>query len=310
MTATKFITILALAAAPIFAANSNNYTYLALGDSVPFGMNVTLVPPYSNQTPTPSEFVGYPETVAALENLNTSQKEVNASCPGETSGSFLNINSPDNGCNSPHLQPPFPPVQPFKTTYGLHTPYTNAQMDYALAQFAANRHINLVTLSIGANDVLLVLPQLEACVADPNCNPQTVLGPVLGTYASNLGQILTRIRAVYQGQLILMTYYSPAPALDSVTQALNGAMLQVATQLNAQAGFPPITIADGYTAFKVASAAFGGDACQAGLLIKLPAGAPTPCDVHPSPLGRDVLAGTVVFAQGSSGLVHGLAKVH
>ena len=92
------------------------------------------------------------------------KKEVNASCPGETSGSFLDVNvlGGDYGCNSPHFQPPAPTIPPFKTSIGLHTNYTGAQMDFAVKQLAANKHINLVTLSIGANDGLMVLPHLLA----------------------------------------------------------------------------------------------------------------------------------------------------
>ncbi len=167
---------LTLLTASLFAGNEKNYTYLALGDSIPFGMNVTLLPPYSQTTPTPSEFVGYPEVVAATEHLLFSNKEVNASCPGETSGSFLNIAVPDNGCNSPHYQPPAPTLPPFKASIGLHTNYTGAQMDFAASQFSTNLHLNLVTLSIGANDVLLVLPQLEQCGTNTTC-AQNVLGP-------------------------------------------------------------------------------------------------------------------------------------
>jgi hypothetical protein len=82
---------------PSFAASG--YTYLALGDSVPFGMNVTLLPPYSQQTPTRADFIGYPEVAAAAMRVSL----LNASCPGETSGSFLDVQAPDYGCNSPML---------------------------------------------------------------------------------------------------------------------------------------------------------------------------------------------------------------
>ena len=300
MNTTRIISTLVLSAAAVFAANQPGSTYLALGDSVPFGMNISLLPPYSTQIPKPSDFVGYPDTVAALVHFG---KEVNAACPGETSGSFLNVNVPDNGCNFPHPEPPpLQPIPPAKPQF-LHTPYTVAQMDFALSQLTPNNHVSLVTLSIGANDILMALPQLEQCLATPSCDPGSILNPVLGNYASNLAQILTRIRSQYRGTLILMTYYSPAPALDGVTQALNGTMLNVASQLNGQPGFPTITIADGYTAFRVVSAPFGGDACQAGLLIKLPPGpfTTTPCDIHPSPLGRDILAATVVLTQGGNG---------
>src|SRR5437016_6021153 len=138
---------LTLLVAPAFAGND---TYLALGDSVAFGMNVTLLPPFATQLPTPQQFIGYPEVVAAAQPLLESKGEVNASCPGETSGSFLNTASPDYGCNSPHFQPPLPPLPPFKATIGLHTTYTGSQMEFAESELRTNKQIKLVTLGIGA----------------------------------------------------------------------------------------------------------------------------------------------------------------
>jgi lysophospholipase L1-like esterase len=289
--------VLNILAGSAFSQSHQATTYLALGDSIPFGMNVTLVEPYTSKTPTPAEFVGYPDVVSAVDRT----AEVNAGCPGETSGSFLNSSMLDNGCNSPHIVPPaaagYPPVivPPFKTTYGLHTAYTGAQMAFAMSQFQTNKNIKLVTLNIGANDVLLLLPQIEQqCGTNAAC-AQTILAPVLQTYGANLAQILTEIRSQYKGTLILMTYYSPQIALNSITQAVNSVMTQVAKQLSAQPGFASIGIADAYTAFQVASIFSGGDACQAGLLIKLPASPYdlSPCDIHPSPLGRDILAATL-----------------
>jgi len=293
--------VLSVLGAPAFA--DSKYTYLALGDSIPFGMNVTLLPPYSQQTPTPADFIGYPEIAAAAGRVS----ELNASCPGETSGSFLDILAPDNGCNSPHVvaspSPSLPPIviPPFKTSIGLHTTYSGGQMDFAVSQLKANQRIDLVTLSIGANDVLLVLPLLAQCGADPVC-ANNVLAPVLQACALNLRKILTGIRAQYQGTLILMTYYSPNPALDGVTVALNGVMTQVAAQLSSTPGIAPITIADGFTAFQNASASFNYDACQAGLLIQLPPSPYnlSPCDIHPSPLGRVLLATLVELAAPSA----------
>lgn len=294
--------VLTVLTAPVFADNHD--TYLALGDSIPFGLNSTLLPPYTSQLPVSSQFIGYPETVAAVERVSV----LNTSCPGETSGSFLNTSVLDNGCNSPHIVPlPSPGlvpviIPPFKTAIGLHTPYTGAQMDFALAQLAANKKINLVTLNIGANDILLVLPLLAQCGTDAAC-AQNVLTPVLGAYAGNLTQILTRIRAQYQGTLLLMTYYSPAPALDSVTEALNGVMTQVASQLSATPGFAPITMVDGFQTFQLASEFSNHDACQAGLLIRLPPSPydSGPCDIHPDALGRDLLAAITIFGSRTAG---------
>jgi lysophospholipase L1-like esterase len=285
-----------LVAAPLFAGNDKEITYLALGDSIPFGMNITKLPPYSDQLPTAFDFVGYPEVIAQGRHIGL----LNPSCPGESSGSFLDVNVPDYGCNSPHPQPPgLPPIPPFRSLIGLRATYTDAtqsQMAFAEAELKANKKIKLVTLNIGANDVFLVFPDLMQCGDNTGC-AQSVLGPVLGNYAANLTEILTRIRALYKGKLVVMTYYSPSPALDGIAVAVNQTMTQVVDQLNAQKHFADIIVADGFTAFQLASAAFNHDACQAGLLVRLPATNPPgpPCDVHPSQSGRNLLAATVAL---------------
>jgi len=270
-----------------------------LGDSIPFGMNDALVPPYSYTTPTQSEFVGYPETVAATEFPFSPNSLVNAACPGETSGSFLNVAVPDNGCNSYHyvVAPgePTVPIPPAKSIPGLlHTAYAGAQMSFAEGQLAANKRISLVTLQIGANDALLLLGE---CGTSTSC-VQNGLPGVLQTLGTNLGTILAGIRAKYQGTLVLVTYYSPESAINSVAEALNATITQVATQFAQETHTPPILIANGYAAFQLGSALFNENACAAGLLIVLPPSPydTSPCDIHPSPLGRDLLAATVELA--------------
>ena len=287
MTINKLTSTLILLVVPAFAANPQPGTYLALGDSVAFGMNPLLFPPYSFQTPTSSQFVGFPEAFAKFTNLPATNL-VNAACPGETSDSFLDQTKPDLGCNSPR----FPGALPFKTSIKPHTVYTISQMEFAKAQLDGNRSINLVTLTIGANDVLAVVPRLQQCT-DQAC-PAAILGPVLSNYARNLNEILTGIRSRYRGTLIVTKYYSPAPALDSITVALNDVMSTVVSQLNGH-GSAPIQFADGFTAFKIAALTKGGDACAAGLVIDLPS--TTVCDEHPSEKGRDILALIVFLAQ-------------
>jgi len=286
----KLSLLLTLLAVPAYAANPPSGTYLALGDSIAFGMNPLLLPPYVpvSQVPTPDKFVGYPEAFADMTRLPAA-KLVNAACPGETSASFLNQNMPDLGCNSSHVGPPAPPFK----SIGLHTPYSVSQMDFAMAKLAAVRGIDLVTLTIGANDVLMALPKIQECGTDSVCAAAR-LGAVLDAYAGNLVTILTGIRSRYQGTLILTKYYSPVPALDAATVALNTTMTTVAQRLAAQPGFAPVQFADGFTAFKIASLPKGGDACAAGLLIRF---TPTVCDVHPSEKGREILAFVVRLAQ-------------
>jgi lysophospholipase L1-like esterase len=283
-----FLTTQALAlvvlASPMFAGNETNYTYLALGDSIAFGYNPLLFPPFSpvSPLPTPSEFTGYPEVVAEIEHLLQSKKEVNAACPGETSASFWILGAPDNGC----IDPGPGGLPPFKTTIGLHTNYTGTQLVFAVSQLAGNKHINLVTLGIGGNDLLLLeqqcnpsLPSFAACV-------EQNLPAVLQSYAANLTAILTALRANYRGTLVLVNNYSPSanPLFIEAVSALDQVMKQVGASFGAK-------IADAFTAFQIASAPSKGDPCAAGLLIRLNA---TTCDVHPSPLGRDILAATVI----------------
>jgi lysophospholipase L1-like esterase len=267
----------------VSAANLKNYTYLALGDSVAFGLNPTLLIP--NQPPPPaSVFVGYPEVVAADEHLLTSKKEVNAACPGETSGSFMTAGAPDLGCHSlgPQGQPPY------KTSAQLHADYSATQLQFAVSELSTNKHINLVTLGIGSNDALLFIRNCQA-TADPNGCIATGLPGVIDTYAGNLIQILTAIRqtAGYRGRLVLVGYYSPTPDLIPVAIALNTTMIAVGAQFGT-------IFADGFTAFELAAAASGGDVCKAGLLIQLG----NTCDIHPSVAGRNVLAAAVLAAIG------------
>ena len=127
----KLTLALTLLAVPAFAANPQSDTYLALGDSIAFGMNPLLLPPYTSGIPSPDKFVGFPEAFADLTNL-PAKKLANASCPGETSASFLDHNMPDLGCNSPHVNPDAPPFK----SLALHESYSGSQMDYAMLKLA------------------------------------------------------------------------------------------------------------------------------------------------------------------------------
>jgi hypothetical protein len=64
----KRVVALVLLATPVFAANSSNFTYLALGDSIAFGYDPTVNPPVS------TKYIGYPDIVASAKNLLKSKK--------------------------------------------------------------------------------------------------------------------------------------------------------------------------------------------------------------------------------------------
>ena len=244
-------------------------TYLALGDSVAFGY----VPPQAVPAPNysdPRSFVGYPEDVARALRIPVS----NASCPGETTASFLVPGAPSNGCeNSPGSS------VGYRTEYPLHVQYRGTQMQYALRYLAVHRDTRLVTIDIGANDVFLC----QETTADACASPAE-LGAVLEEIQANLTTIYTKIRDVahYHGLLVALTYYSLsyAPGQVAGTEALNSAIASVTEKFGGK-------VADGFAAFEGPSAAFGGSPCAAGLLIKLPGGT---CNIHPSPAGHLLLA--------------------
>ena len=239
--------------------------YLALGDSVAFGYR-GMEPPqvYAN----PNNFMGYPERLAQLLKLQLT----NASCPGETSGSFISATAADNGCRQ------------YRSLFRLHTSYTDTQLAFAIQFLRTHPDTQLVTLDLGANDVFL----LEAACNNAQSCLQQQLPALLRSVAGNLNTIETRLRtqAGYHGRLAGLTYYA-TDYRDTPTVETVGALdLTIAAETLEHGG----RIADGFTAFAVASARTQGNACAAGLLNILPNGA---CDVHPSEAGHDVLARTI-----------------
>lgn len=262
---------------PVDGSDSNG-TYLALGDSVAFGY----VPPQAIPAPTyldQHSFVGYPELLAQQLDERVS----NASCPGETSTSMLVPGAQSNGCeNSPGS-----PVG-YRTLYPLHVQYQGTQMDYALQYLHAHKHTKLITLDIGANDAFVC----QETTADRCTSTSELLG-VAGQIASNIGTIIQQLRgAGYQGPIVVLTYYSLSysdPTQLALSQFLDST---IATATTANGGI----VADGFGAFAGPSAAFGGDPCAAGLLIKLPDGS---CNIHPSPAGHRLLAGAIAKAIGA-----------
>jgi lysophospholipase L1-like esterase len=282
---TAAIFALAVTMSPAFADDARRLTYLALGDSIPFGFNPTLFSPLA-PPPRPSQFTGYPEIVAGTPRW---KKFVNAACPGETSASFIAVGAPDNGCNGPGPQG----QPPFKPSIGLRANYTGSQLAFAVSQLRANKSINLLTLSIGGNDLSLLEARCGGPAA-PGFAPCVAAGlpGVLQSYGANLAAILNtiRVQAGYKGKLVLVTYYAPdaSPLTAAAVSALNQTMTQIGSGFGAR-------VANGFGAFQLGSALTGGDPCAAGLLIRLSA---TACDIHPSPKGRNLLAAAVLLSAG------------
>ena len=238
-----------------------------MGDSVPFGFSPLLVQPGVN----PDVFVGYPQLASDL--FRPRKKLVNASCPGETSTSLITGSRPDNGC------------QDYRQFIGaLHVAYSGSQLQYAEGYVAANPRTGLITMTIGANDLFLLL---DSCAGELGCVTSGIPGLLVGL-KTNLITIYSGLRqSGFHGDFVAVTYYSlnyNDPVGTALVEAIDGVLAGVT-----HAAFGG-KVADGFGAFKSAAAAFGGDSCAAGLLIHLTA---TTCDVHPSQVGAALLAQAV-----------------
>jgi lysophospholipase L1-like esterase len=241
--------------------------YLALGDSIAFGQN----PNIANDMDLP-QFVGYPTKVASTLGLNL----VNAGCSGEAASGFVSATGIDNHCRAD------------KARGRLHTIYTTSQLDFATSFLKAHPETKLVTLDIGANDLIVAK---RACNGSVLCVASSVpkVAPQVG---ANARTIFKAIRDTgYSGPLVLLTTY--VPDYSNTTERIAMELVNEATTLEVQKPDIHGLIAHGYHAMHDATASANGDACAAGLIIPLPQGG---CDIHPTPAGRALLEQAVLDA--------------
>jgi lysophospholipase L1-like esterase len=249
--------------------------YLALGDSVAFGYRppeVTTLAEYLDA----ASFRGYPEVLARAARLRL----VNASCPGETTDSMIDATAQSNGCENAVGASVI-----YRSAFPLHVAYEGSQLGFAVRYLRKHPRTRLVSLDIGANDLFVC----QATTAD-HCTG-TDFAATVAHVSANVQRILhaLRHRAHYRHRLVLLDYYSldyRDPVATGSIQALNAGLVRAAGTAHA-------SVADGFGAFQRASRSTGGDACAAGLVIKLPDGT---CNVHPTPLGHRVLARAVARA--------------
>jgi lysophospholipase L1-like esterase len=248
--------------------------YLALGDSVTFGYMEPQVTPAPNYHD-PAAFPGYPEQLGALLHLRVA----NAACPGETSASLINVHGPSLACEN---TPQHSDVH-YRFNFPLHVSYTGSQLAYAVAYLHHHHDVRLVSLMIGANDFF----RCQVTTSDA-CARSSEQNAVATALTKNIHTILSAIRrrAHYVGQLVIVNYY----ALNYASRA-TAAQAQALDRIQDAAAKPfGVRIADGFGAFKSASAHSSGDPCTAGLLTQLGAGK---CGVHPSYAGQALLAAAV-----------------
>ena len=257
------------------SATSEGHSYLALGDSVPFGFSHLVDPGNA------ANFVGYPEFAAQSLRL----ADVNASCPGEATGGFLSLTGTDNVC------------RPYRFVFNLplHVAYQGTQMAFATSYLRSHRGTRLVTLTLGANDAFRFQ---DDCAAGPTVGTCPLgLDGVFATMQANLNTIFAQLRGTgYTGLIVAVTYYALDYRDTSGAELLNAPMIAAARAHGA-------LVASGLDAWKTTALGAGGSSCAAGLLLPDPAGG---CDVHPTPLGAHLLAGAVLATIAASCPAHSL----
>lgn len=273
------ILVMSLAStAPALADSNRPQEYLALGNSVAFGYDPLVV--NSRNAGNPDNFIGYPTPVAAAlkENLT------NAACPGETSSHFIALTGTDHGCGAYRFYYNFP----------LHAAYNTSQLDFTDTFLQSHPKTLVVSIDIGANDLFVL--EDECGGADTPTEINCILSglpAMLATLSANLDTIYGHIRNLdgYHHKIVALTYYSLNYSDSFTTSVISQVNQVIADRTLAWGG----VVADGFGAFAVASAAYGGDTCAAGLRIVVSA-SPLTCDIHPSPAGRDLLAQAIMNA--------------
>jgi lysophospholipase L1-like esterase len=263
----------ALAAPSAVAASNRPIEYLALGDSLAFGWR-----PFVQNPTDPTNYVSYADTVA----MAMRDRLANASCPGETSGHFIDLDGSDHGCG----------LWRFALGLPLHVEYATSQLDFVDAFLATHPKTRLITLGLGANDLGALR---DGCLgeADPMGCLAAGMPGMLATLSANLDTIYGHIRNDdrYVHKIVGLTVYSPNYADPVTTWAVDQVNQVFVARTLAWGGI----VADGFGAFAAASAAFGGDTCAAGLRVVMST-SPLTCDDHPSALGQELLGHTVVGA--------------
>jgi lysophospholipase L1-like esterase len=177
------LTALAASAAsgPVYQAPQAYY--LALGDSIAYGVQPAKV----DAGLPPSRFsTGYVDVFAArLRALAPKIQVVNYGCPGETTRTFI-----DGGCSGLH------------DVRALHDAFKGSQLGAALAFLRAHPgQVSPITLTLWGNDLFEFAP---ACKGDLVCT-RSHSAAGLARFASRLNSIVGRLRAAAPKAEIILT---------------------------------------------------------------------------------------------------------
>jgi len=216
------VTAAALVVAARGATAPQRY-YLALGDSIAYGLQPTKLKPGAR----PSDFgTGYVDVVAArLRKTSPGLRVVNYGCPGESTVTFAR-----GGCPA------------FADRITLHDRFRGSQLKAALTFLRAHPNdVSPITVTLYGNDWLPVL--LDTCKGKVACARSR--GPKeAAAFGSRLASILEQLRAAAPGAEIVVTgAWNPDPTQlaplasvyaafeQSIARAAEGSRARIARML-------------------------------------------------------------------------------
>lgn len=219
------------AAAPT-AATTAPVTYLAVGDSLAYGMQVgKLKAEIAAGTVSAGSFdTGYVDVFAAhLRTHSPAVNVVNLGCPGESTASFIAGPCGYATTGKPFGTAPLP----------LHTAYQGSQLDAALDYLHEHPgQVQTITLDIGINDLRAAAAGCPTGDGFSDCLAAH-WAPAVQKTAANLDTIVGRIRAAAPAaEFLVLDYYNwmavDDPATDKQVEKLNAAIADAATRHGAR----------------------------------------------------------------------------
>lgn len=254
-------------------------TYLAIGDSLAYGMQVgKLKQEVAAGNVTAASFnTGYVDVLAAkLRTTTPALRVVDFGCPGETTASFINGPCGYVTTGAPFGNQPLP----------LHDSYTNAQLTTTLAYLAHHPEVTTITFDLGLNDLRAVEVACSTAADGSRCIDDGWSAARAGT-ERNIRDILGQIRAAAPtATIVVLGYYNwlavTMPQTDRQVEDVNAILATATASIHGR--------------FVNAFPAFNQTGDERSRLCELTLFCGTVPDVHPSNAGYRAIGNLLAAA--------------
>ena len=257
------------------------FTYLAIGDSVGFG--ITTGASYTQLSSGDRGYVSLYGNYLQTQNAALRPTVVNTSVFGDDSGSFFNTSNPARFLNTNY---PLPPA-------------AVSQRDRVLTEIATaaalGRPVTKITVSMGANDLLSVVQQ-PGFLLLPTAQQGALLFNALNAMTTNLTTLYGTLRTTLpSAEIVAVGYYDPFAVLPgNPNPALTAnAIITMNSIISDVSTFFGARYVDTYSVFT------GNEGLLTNMLLDQTTSLP---NVHPTDAGYIVMANRIIPAP-AAGLV-------